>query len=513
MYISAVIIKTAAFLIIGLVLNNHLGQIQNRFIIPSVLITSALIIVQKIKRNTFWSFYIPIHCTLLGWLHGYSPYTFDFYKNLDQTAFKIEGCIQKYKQKDNYTSITLEVQNIQQEEKAIYTKNLSIYLTTSCTEAHDWKVGQKLSINPIELKDPYKNTYYSIGFLNWLKQNNISYITRLNLCEHYTHKKQVGLLVSSRQKIISLINETFKNPGVNPIIKALIIGDKSSINKEVKTIYTKTGALHILAISGLHVGIIFGIPFLLLAKLKQRKIIRYVVSLGIVLCFTLITGASPSVSRAAVMLLLFSITNYFGKPTYSLQIVALTGLGFILIKPNQIEHLGFLLSFSAVIGIITIYPYLIKRITFKHQPIRLMWEITAVSISAQVGTFGLCLFYFKQFSLSFILSGLIVIPLAPIVIYSSILSLILSSINPLWGQFIGQFTASLLNFQTNTLKKISDIDILFIEDIVFPVEALIIYYLLLLMLIIYRGPLIWKLLITILGFILICSFQEKSLWR
>ncbi len=499
-------------MITGLVLNNHLGQIQNVLIVASILLSSSLIIVQKIKRKYFWCFYIPIHCTLLGWIHGYSPYTYDLYQNLAQKALKIEGYIRNNKQKDNLSSITLEVQNIQQGEKTIYTKNLSIYLTTSCIEAHNWKVGQKLNINNVALKDPYKNTYYSIGFLSWLKQNKISFITRHNICDHYTHRKQTGFLVTSRQKIINLIDDTFKDPVVKPIIKALILGDKSSINTEVKAIYIKTGALHILAISGLHVGIIFGIPFLLTAKLKQRKIIRYAVSLGIVLCFTLITGAGPSVSRAAVMLLFFSVTSYLGKPTYNLQIVALTGLGFILIKPNQIEHLGFLLSFSAVIGIITIYPYLIKMITLKHKLIRLIWEMTAVSISAQIGTLGWCLFYFRQFSLSSILSGLIVIPLAPIVIYSSILSLILSSINPQWGQFIGQITTFLLNFQTKTLKKISDIDMLFIEGIVFPIEALIIYYLLVVWLIIYRGSLIWKFIIGILGFLLICSFQEKSLW-
>ena len=138
--------------------------------------------------------------------------------------------------------------------------------------------------------------------------------------------------------------------------------------------------------------------------------------------------------------------------------------------------------------------------------------MTTISISAQIGTLGWCLFYFRQFSLAFILSGLIVIPLALIIIYSSIISLILSSINTQWGQFTGQITSFLLNFQTKILKRVSDIEMLFIEDIVFPIEALIVYYLLVVWLIINRGSLIWKFIIGILGFLLICSFQEKSLW-
>lgn len=232
----------------------------------------------------------------------------------------------------------------------------------------------------------------------------------------------------------------FSSPDTNAIIKALIVGDRSDIPRHVTDAFRESGASHILALSGLHIGIIYGILSKLLAPMGNSPASRKTRSLAIVLTcglYTLATGAGPSIVRAFIFILFAETARLHGRYRSTGTILLSALLVHLVIDPSAIREVGFQLSYAAMAGIALIFPWLKsfwpedaegKSGLMKHipRPLRWIWTTASMSIACQITTAPLAWFYFGTFPVHFLLTNLIALPLTGLIIPVALLTLTMS---------------------------------------------------------------------------------------
>lgn len=242
------------------------------------------------------------------------------------------------------------------------------------------------------------------------------------------------------------------------IAQALILGDKSMLDIETKNAFTNTGAMHILAVSGMHIGLIlylFLAVFGLFPKLftKKQATIFIVVFLWI---YALITGFSASVIRAVLMFSILALSQISSKQHDSLNTLFFSAFILLIINPLYILDIGFQLSYLAMIGIFLFYPKIEKLIQVKTFILKELWQGTALGFAAQLMTTGISLFYFHQFPNYFVLSNL------GLMFFSSIvmgLGFFLFAVKyvPVLSKFIGILLGFTVYFMYWIVQKIEEI--------------------------------------------------------
>jgi competence protein ComEC len=264
---------------------------------------------------------------------------------------------------------------------------------------------------------------------------------------------------NSRKYLIDILENKGLKDKELAVASALILGYKDNIDAQLKSAYSSAGAMHVLAVSGLHVGVIFLIFSQLLAfidKMQYGGIIKGIILILILWSYALLTGLSPSVMRAATMFSFIVAAKMTKRNSSFFNTLAASALVLLIYNPLLIMEVGFQLSYLAVIGIVIIQPWINNWFSFKYWLPKQIWEITAVSIAAQIATFPLGLLYFHQFPNYFMLSNLIVIPLAVGILYLGIIALSLSLI-PLVGDYLAiglKYVIQFLNYSVNFIDQL-----------------------------------------------------------
>lgn len=215
------------------------------------------------------------------------------------------------------------------------------------------------------------------------------------------------------------------------VASALLLGYKDFITPEVTQAFAASGALHVLSVSGLHVGMVYVVLSRFLFFLKRNHRTRLFQTFLIVILiwiYACLTGLSPSVLRASAMFSMMALGRQFSKRPNMFNIIGASALLLMIFNPYIMTEVGFKLSYLAVIGIVYLHPIIVKWFSFKNKLLQSTWEITAVSIAAQATTFPLGLYYFHQFPNLFVVSNLVVIPAGWLLINSGILLFLLSPI-------------------------------------------------------------------------------------
>lgn len=274
-----------------------------------------------------------------------------------------------------------------------------------------------------------------------------------------------GLSAFSRARIVSLrirhkLLERYRLLGaVNDqyaVLAAMTLGDKSSLSKDLRNTYSVTGASHILALSGMHLGILYMLlSILTLSRRRRHCIWSQSLLVTAIWSFAMLTGFSTSIVRAALMISLFAIFSVGFRTQASLNLLCLSAIITLGINPHVLYDVGFQLSYMAVLSILIIAPLLkgekeimVERTEwgFKERVFRKSKEtigaLFRVSIAAQIGVAPLIAFYFGRFSTYFLLTNLIVLPVAYIILYGSLFMLIIPW-QPLSSAVIG--TVGILN--------------------------------------------------------------------
>ena len=229
-----------------------------------------------------------------------------------------------------------------------------------------------------------------------------------------------------------VIEKYVKGAREQAIVKAFVIGVTDGIDDELKQAYAAGGAMHVLAVSGLHVGILYGILLLFLRRLEKMpggKWILAALSLVVLWSYAFITGLSPSVLRAVTMFSFMAIANPIRRSQNIYNTLAASAFVLLMYDPFLIMSVGFQLSYLAVLGIVALYRPLYNLLEPKWSWLDWMWQITCISMAAQLATVALTLFYFHQFPVYFLIANLFVIPVSTVILLGGMGLLVISSLD------------------------------------------------------------------------------------
>ena len=237
--------------------------------------------------------------------------------------------------------------------------------------------------------------------------------------------------LSFRRHLLQKLEQIIPNKRQFGIASGILFGVKNTLDNDLKTAFSISGGAHVLAVSGLHAGILYGallFPFGLFGNSGRNKCLRQLIILPLMWTFAFITGLTPSVVRATTMLSFYGLAEIIRKKSFSLNIVSATAFFMLLHNPIYLFDIGFQLSFSAVIAIISINPLLQNIYHPDNYIVRYIWSVITVSTSAQIGTMPLTIYYFNQFPVVFLLTNLFVIPLVGILLVQLLIYLVFSYI-------------------------------------------------------------------------------------
>ena len=245
-----------------------------------------------------------------------------------------------------------------------------------------------------------------------------------------THKQNLlwlpypnGIINHARTWMIQKIDMQIVDKEASGFAKALLIGVKSDIDKNIIKAYTQLGIIHIIAISGMHLDIIFKNLVYVTGHLPRKmfwRLLELVIVLITVWIYTFIAFASPSVVRASIFFSLFFIGTFFNQPKYTLNCIAGGILVILFFDLHAIYHIGLQLSYAAVIGIHLFYPVFYKMLPMDNPILNWMWSNLCMTLSAQLTTLPILLFHFHQTSTLVIISNFIMVPLTTILLYALI---------------------------------------------------------------------------------------------
>ncbi|MFO7744527.1 MAG: ComEC/Rec2 family competence protein, partial [Psychroflexus sp.] len=298
------------------------------------------------------------------------------------------------------------------------------------------------------------------------------------------------------------------------IIQALLLGQKQNVDPETYNSFSKAGVVHILAVSGLHVGIILLILQFItkgLLRIKYGRLLREIVVLTGIWGFATLAGFTPSVLRAAVMFSFLSVALNYKRKTSAINTLALSAIFLIIINPYFIYQVGFQLSYLAVLSIVALQPRLSKIYEPKFYLDRKIWDIVSVTITAQLGVLPLSLYYFHQFPGLFILSNLVILPGLGVLLGGGILIIFLSLLKIL-PDFLAHIYGQALDLLLSFVNWIASKEYLVFSDIYFTKPMLISSVILLLSLILWdkkRKMLSYSLLNLSLLALIICIHVDK----
>lgn len=279
---------------------------------------------------------------------------------------------------------------------------------------------------------------HQFDYSNYMKSNGV--YGQLRISEKQILKSAkgsptlIGVAQNFRASIVEKLQETKLKTDERAIIQALVLGEKKDIDKELYAEYAAAGAVHILAVSGLHVGILYVILAFLFKPLRRWKYGRIFSSILIVVmlwCFAVLSGLSPSVTRAVTMFTFFASATLLNRETSSINTLFLSFLTLLIINPLWLFQVGFQLSYLAVFFIVWLQPSLFKIGYSKYWVLRKAWAIVSVTICAQIGVLPLSIYYFHQFPGLFLLTNIVVLPFLTILMCGGILIVVLAFLSSL----------------------------------------------------------------------------------
>ena len=286
-------------------------------------------------------------------------------------------------------------------------------------------------------------------------------------------------LFDTRNFVVHTIDRYIPGENESGLAKALLIGYRIDLDKDLVQAYSNAGVVHIIAISGLHLGLIYGLLLWLTLKipmLKKAKIPRVAVILFCMWFFVFLTGASPSVMRAAVMFSFISVGTIFQKRASVYNSLSASAFLLLCFDPYLLWNVGFQLSYLAVLGIVALQKTIYNWFYVKNRILDYTWKLASVSIAAQIFTIPICFYYFHQLPLLFLIANIIVIPLATVALCGCIVLIAVSPLGAL-PVYIGKLVAALLFVMNYSVRTINQLPFLLWNNVSISVWETILLYL------------------------------------
>ncbi|NMB10429.1 MAG: DNA internalization-related competence protein ComEC/Rec2, partial [Tissierellia bacterium] len=368
----------------------------------------------------------------------------NFYEEEVQAICVVKENLTKdnYKE-ENFEKYLIYVEDIKHLEN-IYNINekmiLNIYNKT------DIEIGNKVKID-LQIKEPKRNTNPKLfNYKLYLQTKDIfststSRGNNIEILEKENLNSFEKTSINFRKNVSEVLNKSLDEKN-SMLMKSIILGDSSFLDEADVLKFRKLGLSHILAISGLHIGIIFGFIIYILNVLKVHRSKSMLISIILIWIYGYLVGYPPSVLRGSIMFSFMILANITSYRYDSLNILSLSGLLMLLYRPLWLFSVGFQLSFLATATILLFTPRVKDIININNKKIK---DALIIIISAQIGTLPLVIYYFNELQSISILANLMLVPLLSISLVFSFTTLIVSILSIKLSIFIGILTNAILN--------------------------------------------------------------------
>jgi competence protein ComEC len=349
--------------------------------------------------------------------------------------------------------------------------------------------GTEISLNESIYPIPKAYNPYQFDYANYLEKQNIGH-------QIYLKNSSIKIIKQHQnfnyyiEKLRNALSDSFAihhfDAKTKAIIDALLLGQRVAIDKATITDYSNAGVIHILAISGLHISILYFFLVFLLKPLRSfrfGKEIELLLVLFVLWLFAFLTGLPASVTRAVTLFSFISVGTYFNQSKAIYNAMATSALLILLFSPKAIFDIGFQLSYAAVLSIVLFQPFY-KKFHITQNKIALYFiDMMAVSMAAQIGVLPLSLYYFNQMPLLFLLANLVIIPLSSFVLIYGIILLGLNFILPELAVYLGKVLKLSITIMNDYIHWIAQFKQGIISNISFSALMVLTLYLVLIALI------------------------------
>ncbi|MEO6818538.1 MAG: ComEC/Rec2 family competence protein, partial [Ginsengibacter sp.] len=317
-------------------------------------------------------------------------------------------------------------------------------------------------------------------------------------------------LFQTRNYVVNTINKYIPGEDESALAKALLIGYRVDLDKDLVQAYSNAGVVHLIAISGLHLALIYGLLYwiaLRIPYLKKARIPRTIFILFCLWFFAFLTGAPPSVMRAAVMFSVISAGTLFQKNSSIYNSLSVSAFLLLCFDPYLLWNVGFQLSYLAVLGIVILSKPIYNWFYFKNKVADYIWKMASVSIAAQIFTIPICFFYFHQLPFLFLIANIIAIPLATIALWGSIALIALSPF-AIIDVYFGKLVGAILWLMNHSVLLINKIPFALWENVSLTVFDTVLLY------IIFTAIIVWLLKknMPAFRFAIVCSLLYAGMF-
>ncbi len=411
------------------------------------------------QYNSRWISGLLINLTLLFCSWSNTDYNLTNHIQYDNLKEYSANVIDVYRSHDQ--SQTLEILTCEQSLKQNkYFKSLVYY---KCNENQKLLMpGDQIVFCSSLQKVQVERNPYTFNYAEYLLSKHI-------LGQFYLDSTSCKLIKSSwsvskgfyllRNWCKNKINSVITDEDASSVLIALMLGDKTFIDSDVKLDFSGSGLMHVISISGMHVGVIYMILLFLFSLLKVKGVQKF--KLYFILAFlwfyTGLTGMSPSVFRSTIMFSILLIGQVKNKGSYNVyHSLAIAASIILVLSPEAFTNIGFWLSFLAVLSIVYFFPIFNAMLNFKKPWNRALWSLIALSLSAQIGTAPLVIYTFHYFPIWFLLSNLLIVPIVPFILLGGLI-IILSPTGSIISVLVSGSIEELTVYMINIAKWINNL--------------------------------------------------------
>jgi competence protein ComEC len=468
------------------------------------LLSMGIIAVQRIEFRQRWVFGIPLSIFLF--LTGcqavfYSNELNDthhfqqFLPPNPQTEQLSLATVTDFSERPNNYRLTLSLNKIGTTADSMHdcTGNLLIYIRKDSTE-NTLSDGNTKNVPPqygdlillkskIHATEPPKNPD-AFDFKRYLHRQNIHYQTFASIEDIQVLGKRRGqpilqLAIDCQKYLLTILKKHLTTDREFAVGSALLLGYRDAVDEDVRNTYVRTGSMHILAISGMHIVLLFNsLQWIFSAYKSGNRRLRWtkaILSIVLIWFFSLITGFGASILRAAVMATFLAIGQTMKRRGNTYNILAASAFTLLLWQPLFLFDVGFQLSYFAVVGIVYFYPKIQKIVISENKVVNHIWDGLAIGFAAQLVVTPLSIYYFHQFPTYFWLSGLLAVPLSNGALYVGI-GLFLFDKLPYIGYVLGKILFGCILFMNKILFMIQRFPLAIVDKLSFSLITLILSY-------------------------------------
>lgn len=434
---------------IGILLAFFLRNItfSEKYVLFSLIILFILLLlmfltsvmVKNYRYRFFFSLFMIVFLILLGFffvkIQDYNFIINDLSKIECVPAYYVARLVECPAEKENSIKVMMEILQIKDNYGQFYDNDSKLIAYFEKNEkSHSLKYGDCITFitNPEIVEKPPNPEQFD--YKEYLYKKGVSHQVYLKsdawMClDHNMANPIYQFSYWIRDFLLATMQRLGVQDDEYAVAAAILLGYDESLPLDLRQKYVAAGAMHILCVSGLHVGVIFMVFSYMLVFLNDRKkyqhLLKHLVLLLLIWFYALLAGLAPSILRATIMLSFVLIGNIINRKGILLNSLAASAFILLCINPSNLFDIGFQLSYVAVIGIVILQKPISKMFYFKYKILNKIWEITSVTIAAQIATAPFTIYYFHQFPMYFWLSNLFMTPVSSIVIIGGMIMLLI----------------------------------------------------------------------------------------